>query len=200
MVEDWLGYLLGLVAVFDLVFLYGLVFFFLFEMVVVVFCLGVLLMMGLGLRKSCVLMKFLGFLGVGLWTVCVLFGCCVFPVYVNNSLWVWIQTWPLFCLDAVCVWICWVSFKICITGWLEFVKCGLVWFGRGFWDWFDLGGCERGFVAMVVRYWGGGCGLLVSTSRSVGCGFFFFWSELEWEGAREATERESRIANVLDAV
>ena len=51
MVEDWLRYLLGLVAVFDLVFLYGLVFFFLFEMVVVVFCLGVLLMMGLGLRR-----------------------------------------------------------------------------------------------------------------------------------------------------
>ena len=51
MVEDWLGYLLGLVAVFDLVFLYGLVFFFLFEMVVLVFCLGVLLMMGLGLRR-----------------------------------------------------------------------------------------------------------------------------------------------------
>ena len=114
---------------------------------------------GFGFEKSCVLMKFLGFLGVGLWTVCVLFGCCVFPVYVNNSLWVWIQTWALFCLDAVCVWICWVSFKICITGWLEFVKCGLVWFGRGFWDWFDLGGCERRFVAMVVRYWGGGCGL-----------------------------------------
>ena len=51
MVEDWLRYLLGLVVVFDLVFLYGLVFFFLFEMVVVVFCLGVLLMMGLGLRR-----------------------------------------------------------------------------------------------------------------------------------------------------
>ena len=51
MVEDWLGYLLGLVAVFDLVFLCGLVFFFLFEMVVVVFCLGFLLMMGLGLRR-----------------------------------------------------------------------------------------------------------------------------------------------------
>ena len=51
MVEDWLRYLLGLVAVFVLVFLYGLVFFFLFEMVVVVFCLGVLLMMGLGLRR-----------------------------------------------------------------------------------------------------------------------------------------------------
>ena len=51
MVEDWLRYLLGLVAVFDLVFLYGLIFFFLFEMVVVVFCLGVLLMMGLGLRR-----------------------------------------------------------------------------------------------------------------------------------------------------
>ena len=54
MVEDWLRYLLGLVAVFDLVFLYGLVFFFLFEMVVVVFCLGVLLMMGLGLRRVAV--------------------------------------------------------------------------------------------------------------------------------------------------
>ena len=53
-VEDWLRYLLGLVAVFDLVFLYGLVFFFLFEMVVVVFCLGVLLMMGLGLRRVAV--------------------------------------------------------------------------------------------------------------------------------------------------
>ena len=51
MVEDWFGYLLGLVAVFDLVFVYGLVFFFLFEMVVVVFYLGVLLMMGLGLRR-----------------------------------------------------------------------------------------------------------------------------------------------------
>ena len=51
MVEDWLRYLLGLVAVFDLVFLYGLVFFFLFEMVVVVFCLGALLMIGLGLRR-----------------------------------------------------------------------------------------------------------------------------------------------------
>ena len=51
MVEDWLRYLLGLVAVFDLVFLYWLVFFFLFEMVVVVFCLGVLLMMALGLRR-----------------------------------------------------------------------------------------------------------------------------------------------------
>ena len=51
MVEDWLRYLLGLVVVFDLVFLYGLVFFFLFEMVVVVFYLGVLLMMGLGLRR-----------------------------------------------------------------------------------------------------------------------------------------------------
>ena len=51
MVEDWLRYLLGLVVVFDLVFLYGLVFFFLFEMVVVVFCLGPLLMMGLGLRR-----------------------------------------------------------------------------------------------------------------------------------------------------
>ena len=51
MVEDWLRYLLGLVVLFDLVFLYGLVFFFLFEMVVVVFCLGVLLMMGLGLRR-----------------------------------------------------------------------------------------------------------------------------------------------------
>ena len=51
MVEDWLRYLLGLVAVFDMVFLYGLVFFFLFEMVLVVFCLGVLLMMGLGLRR-----------------------------------------------------------------------------------------------------------------------------------------------------
>ena len=51
MVEDWLRYLLGLVVVFDLVFLYGLVFLFLFEMVVVVFCLGVLLMMGLGLRR-----------------------------------------------------------------------------------------------------------------------------------------------------
>ena len=51
MVEDWLRYLLGLVVVFDLVFLYGFVFFFLFEMVVVVFCLGVLLMMGLGLRR-----------------------------------------------------------------------------------------------------------------------------------------------------
>ena len=48
MVEDWLGYLLGLVAVFDLVFLYGLV-----------FCLGVSLMMGLGLRRVV-------FLGVGL--------------------------------------------------------------------------------------------------------------------------------------
>ena len=34
---------------FDLVFLYGFVFFFLFEMVVVVFCLGALLMMGLGM-------------------------------------------------------------------------------------------------------------------------------------------------------
>ena len=54
MVEDWLRYLLGLVAVFDLVFLYGLVFFFLFEMVVVVFYLGVLLMMGLGLRRVAV--------------------------------------------------------------------------------------------------------------------------------------------------
>ena len=54
MVEDWLRYLLGLVAVFDLVFLYGLIFFFLFEMVVVVFCLGVLLMMGLGLRRVAV--------------------------------------------------------------------------------------------------------------------------------------------------
>ena len=52
MVEDWLRYLLGLVAVFDMVFLYGLVFFFLFEMVVVVFCSGVLLMMGLGLRRA----------------------------------------------------------------------------------------------------------------------------------------------------
>ena len=52
MVEDWLRYLLGLVAVFDMVFLYGLVFFFLFEMVAVVFCLGVLLMMGLGLRRA----------------------------------------------------------------------------------------------------------------------------------------------------
>jgi len=51
MVEDWLGYLLCLVAGFDLVFLYGLVFFFLFEMVVVVVCLGVSLMMGLGLRR-----------------------------------------------------------------------------------------------------------------------------------------------------
>ena len=51
MVKDWLRYLLGLVAVFDMVFLYGLVFFFLFEMVLVVFCLGVLLMMGLGLRR-----------------------------------------------------------------------------------------------------------------------------------------------------
>ena len=51
MVEDWLRYLLSLVVVFDLVFLEGLVFFFLFEMVVVVFCLGVLLMMGLGLRR-----------------------------------------------------------------------------------------------------------------------------------------------------
>ena len=51
MVEDWLRYLLGLVVVFDLVFLYGLVFFFLFEIVVVVFYLGVLLMMGLGLRR-----------------------------------------------------------------------------------------------------------------------------------------------------
>ena len=51
MVEDWLRYLLGLVVVFDLVFLYGLVFFFLFEMVVVVFCLGFLLMIGLGLRR-----------------------------------------------------------------------------------------------------------------------------------------------------
>ena len=49
MVEEWLRYLLGLVAVFDMVFLYGLVFF--FEMVVVVFCSGVLLMMGLGLRR-----------------------------------------------------------------------------------------------------------------------------------------------------
>ena len=36
---------------FDLVFLYGFVFFFIFEMVVVVFCLGALLMMGLGLRR-----------------------------------------------------------------------------------------------------------------------------------------------------
>ena len=36
---------------FDLVFLYGFVFFFLFEMVVVVFCLAALLMMGLGLRR-----------------------------------------------------------------------------------------------------------------------------------------------------
>ena len=36
---------------FDLVFLYGFVFFFLFEMVVVVFCLGALLMMCLGLRR-----------------------------------------------------------------------------------------------------------------------------------------------------
>ena len=51
MVEDYLGYLLGLVTMFDLVFLYGLVFFFLFEMVAVVFCLGVSLMMGLGLRR-----------------------------------------------------------------------------------------------------------------------------------------------------
>ena len=51
MVEDWLRYLLGLVVVFDLVFLYGLVFIFLFEIVVVVFYLGVLLMMGLGLRR-----------------------------------------------------------------------------------------------------------------------------------------------------
>ena len=51
MFEDCLGYLLGLVAVFYLVFLYGLVFFFLFEMVVVVFYLGVSLMMGLGLRR-----------------------------------------------------------------------------------------------------------------------------------------------------
>ena len=66
MVEDWLAYLLGLVAVFDLVFLYGLVFFFLFEMVVVVFCLGVFVDDGFGFEKSCVLMKFLVFLGVGL--------------------------------------------------------------------------------------------------------------------------------------
>ena len=43
---------LGFVAVFDLVFLYGFVFFFLFEMVVVVFCLGALLMMGLGMGFS----------------------------------------------------------------------------------------------------------------------------------------------------
>ena len=48
---SWDFGVLGLVAVFDLVFLYGLVFFFLFEMVVVVFCLGALLMMGLGLRR-----------------------------------------------------------------------------------------------------------------------------------------------------
>ena len=48
---SWDFGVLGLVAVFDLVFLYGLVFFFLFEMVVVVFCLGALLMIGLGLRR-----------------------------------------------------------------------------------------------------------------------------------------------------
>ena len=39
------------------------------------------------------------------------------------------------------------------SAWLDGWNCfSMVWFGRGFLDWFDLGGCERGFVTMVVRY------------------------------------------------
>ena len=66
MVEDWLGYLLGLVAVFDLVFLYGLVFFFSFLNSGGSLLFGGLVDDGFRFGKSCVLMKFLVFLGVGL--------------------------------------------------------------------------------------------------------------------------------------
>ena len=66
MVEDWLGYLLGLVAVFDLVFLYGLVFSFSFRNGGGSLLFGGFVDDGFGIEKNCVLMKFLGFLGVGL--------------------------------------------------------------------------------------------------------------------------------------
>ena len=59
----------------------------------------------------------------------------------------------------------------------------MVWFGRGFLNWFDLGGCDYksvvvGLLFMVLVCGGGLCddgGFGISTSGFVGCGGFFFF-------------------------
>ena len=64
---------------------------------------------GFGFEKSCVLMKFLVFLGVGLWTVCVLFGWLWAWLCSDGGevlrWWLWSQLADLWAVDFYfCVW------------------------------------------------------------------------------------------------
>ena len=100
-------------ARFDLLFLYRLVWFggFLF---------GGLTDDGFRFEKSYVLMKYLVFLGVGFWMVCVVWVLCISCLC--EQLFVDMNS-NLISLQLGCC-LCWVSFKICMVrwfGWLELI-------------------------------------------------------------------------------